>query len=315
MKKLKYYWEKLKSKPLLYNIVMALVALLVLSIISHVLMQIGTRHGARRMVPDFTGVSFDDAQHIARENDLDLFVNDSLYVPAYAGGVILDQLPEKGVEVKPGRTIYITINSYKQKMARIPYVAGRSLRQAKNMLEIAGFEIAELKYHDDMATNYVLEEYYDKRPILPSSKTEAEVGSGITLYVGLQGGHGMTVVPGVIGMNLQQAKSRLWEQGLNVGNVSFDEGINLLNKKDARVYIQSPRQEEGLAYGTAVNMKLTLDKSKAEKSRAESDKTASKTARLRIKMEQEVADSLAQIAPNEPSESANMDDNNDSGFF
>ena len=72
--------------------------------------------------------------------------------------VVLDQLPEKGVEVKPGRTIYVTINSFSQKRVPVPYVAGRSLRQAKNMLEIAGLEIAELVYRPDMATNYVLEE-------------------------------------------------------------------------------------------------------------------------------------------------------------
>ena len=164
-------------------------------------MRLGTRHGARRTVPDLEGVVLGDAERLAGDNDLKLIVNDSLYVPAYQGGVVLDQLPEKGVEVKPGRTIYVTINSFSQKRVPVPYVAGRSLRQAKNMLEIAGLEIAELVYRPDMATNYVLEEYWDGKPVLADSKVMAEMGSGVTLHVGVSG-YATTVVPNLAGVDI-----------------------------------------------------------------------------------------------------------------
>ncbi|MEG0498363.1 MAG: PASTA domain-containing protein, partial [Alistipes sp.] len=100
---------KLKQKPFAYNLVLIVATLLALGLVSHILMQTGTRHGARRTVPDFTGVLLDDAQQIARDNDLKLCVNDSLYVSIYEGGMVLDQLPKQGVEVKPGRTVYISI--------------------------------------------------------------------------------------------------------------------------------------------------------------------------------------------------------------
>ena len=124
--------------------------------------------------------------------------------------------------MKPGRTVYITINSFRQKMVPVPYVAGRSLRQAKNMLEIAGLEIAELIYRPDMATNYVLEEYCEGKPVTPTTRMEAEMGSGVTLYVGVEDGYGTTIVPRLVGLPLAQAKGRLWELGLNVGRVDFD---------------------------------------------------------------------------------------------
>ena len=44
-------------------------------------MQVGTRHGARRTVPDFSGVKLDQAQRMARKYDLKLHINDSLFVP------------------------------------------------------------------------------------------------------------------------------------------------------------------------------------------------------------------------------------------
>ena len=145
--------------PVLFNAAMIVVSVGLLSLAAHVAMQFGTRHSARRTVPDFTGIPYELAERMAAERSLKLHVNDSLFVPAYDGGTVLDQLPEGGTEVKPGRTVYLTINSYRQKSVEVPYVAERSLRQAKNMLEIAGLEIAELIYKPDMATNYVLEQW------------------------------------------------------------------------------------------------------------------------------------------------------------
>lgn len=121
------------------------------------------------------------------------------------------------------------------------------------------------------------------------------MGSGVTLHVGVQGGHGTTVTPRLAGYTLQQAKSRLWESGLNVGEVVFDEGINLLNQKDARVYAQSPGQERTAALGSAVDLRLTLDCTKSDRTRAEAEKAARGLAEERRRRERAEADSLAKL--------------------
>ncbi|MEG2613541.1 MAG: PASTA domain-containing protein [Alistipes sp.] len=295
MEKISYYWDKLKQKPFAYNLVLIVATLLALGLVSHILMQTGTRHGARRTVPDFTGVLLDDAQQIARDNDLKLCVNDSLYVSIYEGGMVLDQLPKQGVEVKPGRTVYISINSFRQKMVSVPYVAGRSLRQAKNMLEIAGLGIEKLIYRPDIATNYVLSEYCKEQPVSSHTRIEAPMGSGITLYVGVAGGEGTTVIPRVIGFSLQQAKSRLWELGLNVGKITFDKGVSLLNQREAHVYAQAPGQERSAALGSTVDLLLTLDGEKTKQQRIDAEKAAKGLAEERMAQEKERADSLAQV--------------------
>ena len=291
MKNPAYYKERW---PLLFNLAMIATIILILAVAAHLVMQIGTRHGARRTVPDFAGMPLKTALAEAQKRDLKIHVNDSLFVPAYEGGIVLDQLPERGVEVKPGRTVYITINSFRQKMVPVPYVAGRSLRQAKNMLEIAGLEIAELVYRADMATNYVLEEYCEGKPVTPTTRMEAEMGSGVTLYVGVEEGYGTTIVPRLVGLPLAQAKGRLWELGLNVGRVDFDEGVNLLNQKDTRVYIQTPGAERSAALGSKVDLRLTLDEKKLAQYRAIAEKQAKEAAEERLQSEREHADSLAQ---------------------
>ena len=288
-------WQRLRTNRLAWNLFLIAVIMLALALSAHILMQIATRHGARRTVPDFSGITLHDAERLAAKHDLELHINDSLFVPAYEGGIILDQLPEQGVEVKPGRTVYVTINSFRQKMVPVPYVAGRSLRQAKNMLEIAGLEIKELVYRPDIATNYVLEQYLDRQQISAESLIEAEMGSGITLYVGVDEGDNLTFVPQVVGLALRDAKSRLWESGLNVGKVIYEEGINLLNQKDARVYAQSNPAEQARSLGAAVDLMLTLDLERVKKERSEAEKLAREAAEERLRLEKEQADSLARL--------------------
>ncbi|MEG1621973.1 MAG: PASTA domain-containing protein [Alistipes sp.] len=293
MEKTSSFWQKFKERPVLYNLSWIIAILVVLGLAAHILMLVGTRHGAHRVVPELTGISLQEAEELADQEGLQVMVNDSLYIPAYEGGVVLDQLPEKGVEVKPGRTIYITINSFTQKIVPIPYVAGRSLRQAKNMLEIAGLEIARLIYRDDVATNFVLEEHYKGKRIQPKNKLTAPAGSGITLYIGIDGGSGITVAPKIVGASLKEAKSRLWESGLNVGRVIFDKGITLLNQKDARVYEQTPSQGRNVSYGELVNIKLSLDENLVRDKNLSEEKRAKELEEQRLRQRALEADSIA----------------------
>ena len=316
MKKKSSRLDRLRSYPLVYNLLLIAAIIIGLAVVAHVVMQIGTRHHARRTVPDFSGVALRDAQRLARENDLKLQINDSLFVPAYQGGIVLDQLPEGGVEVKPGRTVYVTINSFREKMVPVPYVAGRSLRQAKNMLEIAGLEIEKLVYRPDIATNYVLEEYCRGRQVTADSAIEAEMGSGVTLHVGVEPESGTTVVPQLVGASLREAKGRLWEAGLNVGRILFDEQIELLDRKEARVYVQAPSAERSAGLGSSVELRLTLDSKKLSEYRTAAEKQAAEAAEERLRIEQERADSLAEAgflpaAELEEPQAAN----DDNGFF
>lgn len=286
--------ERLRKSPIAYNVVAIVLILVAIIAACSLLMMILTRHGTHRTVPDFTGVSITEAQRMARDKGLKIVINDSLYVASYDGGIVLDQLPVGGVEVKAGRKVYVTINSFRQKTVKVPYVAGRSLRQAKNMLEVAGLEIEKLVYVEDMATNYVLAEFVGDTEVTRSSSIEIEMGSGVTLRVGMEPDKAVTIVPKAIGQSLQSAKSRLWEEGLNVGKVTFDKDIDLLSEKDARVYRQSVPHNASASLGAAVDLWLTLDEKTVESSSAASDKAAKELAEQRLKEEQERQDSLEQ---------------------
>lgn len=260
-----------KRHPILLNLAFIGLAVLALAVTAHLVMQLATRHGSRNEVPDFTGIQLADAERLAANRGLRLHINDSLFVASYDGGIVLDQLPESGTTVKAGRTVYITINAFGQKIVDVPYVAGRSLRQAKNMLEIAGLGIDRLVYRSDMATNYVQEQWYDGRRMDKGDRVQAPMGSGITLYVGVEAGSA-TVVPKVIGLSLQAAKSRLWESGLNVGRVEYDNGVNRLNRDEATVYAQGVGAGIRATLGGEVSLRLTLDTERVTSASTAADK-------------------------------------------
>lgn len=312
-------WRSLKGFPIAYNIVLIAIVFAAVVAVSFVGMTFGTRHGMKRTVPDFTGLRLNDAEYYAGRRGLEIVVNDSLYVPAYPGGIVLDQLPNGGVDVKSGRKIYVTINSFHQKKVPLPYVAGRSLRQAKNMLETAGLTIRELVYVEDIATNYVLGEYYDGQEITADSKIMVEMGSGITLHVGEAGDYALTGIPQLVGRSLRDAQSRLWEAGLNVGDIVYDEGITILDRNDARVYRQSQLPGRSVQVGVRISLHLTTDAAKIAEAEAESERQAAEALEMRAQLDS-IADAEAQqqretLERQAAEQSATEDSMNDDGFF
>ena len=309
-------WSWLKKHTIAYNIVVIALVFLGLAVASFVVMALGTRHSAKRTVPDFVGLRLNDANYFAGRRDLKIIINDSLHVASYPGGVILDQLPKGGVVVKPGRKVYVTINSSRQRMVVVPYVAGRSLRQAKNMLETAGLTIDHLEYVEDIATNYVLGEVVDGVEVLEDSlEVRAEMGSGVVLRVGVSPTDKQTVVPQVIGRTLFEAKSRLWEAGLNVGEIEFDGDVELAERNRAKVYYQSELVGAPSEYGSHVALRLTADAERLEMAMVELQQQLLEREKAKMeadsiaKAEQRLLDSLANVQKAQQSSEQQTEDN------
>ncbi len=241
---------------------MAIMALLILAgaVAAHFGLVLFTRHDARCTVPQFKGLILSEAEYVAQRSELNIIINDSLYAPMYEGGMVLEQLPKAGVEVKPGRAIYVTINAFGQKKVSVPYVAGRSLRQAKNMLEVAGLQIEKLVYESDLATNYVLSQSLNGEEMEEDSRMEAVVGSGVVLHVGVSEQSSTTRMPQLIGLTLGEAKSRLWETGLNVGQVNLPSDVTPQNRDHSLVYSQGVSQGRDVTLGSSIKINLTLDR-------------------------------------------------------
>lgn len=297
--------ERTMKQTVIRHLILAASLLVIGLFLVQVLLGIFTRHGRYREVPEMVGLSLDEATELAARNGgLRIEVSDSLFVPIYDGGVVLEQNPKAGTEVKNGRRIFVTVNSYRQKMVEIPYVTGFSLRQAKNNLESVGLEIERLEYVEDIATNYILSQKFGGRTIEEGQKVEAEIGSGITLVVGRGEDEekSRVAVPRVVGMTLYEAKSRLWDSGLNVGRITSDEGVNQLNERNARVYVQSPAQGVVTSLGSGVALSLSLDDERINRGVTSADEDARRRAEeeAKARAEAEAAEAAEAAAAEAP---------------
>ncbi len=278
---MKKFFDWLNRNPFAKNLILAVCAVIILLFAIYILLGLFTRHNVHEVVPDFHGMTVEQAEVLARKGDLQIEINDSLYMQHYQPGVILHQKPEGGTEVKSGRRILVTTNAHSRRMVPVPYVTGVSLRQARNNLEVAGFGIEKLVYRTDIATNYVLETRYGNQTISEGSTLKAEQGSGITLVVGMNPDESTVIVPKIVGLTYRQARSLLWEVGLNLGKTDFGSGIEAENRDLSRVWKQSPAQGSLVTLGTSVSLQMTLDESQVAGGSAESDKEAQRLQALR----------------------------------
>ena len=172
----------------------------------------------------------------------------------------------RDVTVKPGRKIYVTVNAYTRRMVEVPYVAKQTLRQALNQIERSGLTISKLVYEADMtSTDYVIKQKVGNKEILPTTQHRVAVGTGVTLHVSYQQQEQNTHTPRLVGLNLQQAKNTLWDNGLNLKKVVYDDSVeDLIARRKARVYKQSSKIGSSQRRGSEVTLYLTCDEALAD---------------------------------------------------
>lgn len=103
-----------------------------------------THHGESYVVPDVKNKTLAQAEALLKEQRMNGVVIDSSYVKNMPFGIILDQTPVGGMRVKEGRTIYLTINTDKVPLVRIPdLIDNSSVRQAEAKLRAMDFQLTE----------------------------------------------------------------------------------------------------------------------------------------------------------------------------
>lgn len=251
-----------RGNNLFRNLIRAIILLFALIFVIPILLNLITRHNREISVPDFTGLTVQEAASFARSNNVRMEVTDSVYVSHLPLGTVFSQNPRVGDKVKKGRRILITINATQPKTVAMPRLVGLSLRGAKAEIASRGLTIGKLTYVPDMATNYVLSQKVRGRNIAPGKQITAETPIDLTL--GVNAGESTTYIPYLIGHTRDMAKEMLTDNSLNVGLIKFDETVKTYaDTLQAQVYSQSPAYSRaGYPLGTKVSIYLTVDPSR-----------------------------------------------------
>lgn len=226
-----------------------------------------TRHGQARPVPDFYGLSVEEAKTLAKKSKVRFQIIDSIYTSQVSKGCVAEQNPKPGFKVKKWRNVAVTINAFKPEMVAMPNLIDLSLRQASKVLESSGLELGQRRYKPDLSINFVIEQMYNGREI--SSGDSIQKGSVIDIVLGKGLSNQRTEVPYLVGMRLGNAKNRIMESSLNLGTFIYDNSIRSgSDSLRAFVYKQNPEFREGasLPLGSDIYLWLTTDSAKVQSS-------------------------------------------------
>ena len=123
--------------------------------------------------------------------------------------------------------------------------------------------VGKLIYEADLATNNVLEQFFNGQPVEPGTDLECE--SMIDIKLGLNPADSVAIVPDLAGKPYSIIKDFLIDNSLNLGKVYFDNTVvTLQDSLAAFAYRQEVALPEGKTqpvYGSAVTVYFTLDKS------------------------------------------------------
>jgi eukaryotic-like serine/threonine-protein kinase len=268
MKNLREYRivQFLLSKEFWKQVKVMLAIFFAIIFLSSIILYCVTRHNSMRTVPDFNGLSLNDARELADDYSLRIAVSDSLYNMEKLPGTVLEHEPKTGTFVKKNRRIFLVMNAVSPEKVHMPDVVGVSLRQAVAILESNGLYVENFKYVQDIATNIVLKQSYGKREIVPGKNINK--GSGIDLTLGRAGWLDPVTIPELKGLKLLQARKQTVLSYLNIGKIYFDYTIkNATDSINACIYKQKPKfvENQTVAMGSKVDIWLSLKKNKDDK--------------------------------------------------
>ena len=257
--------EFFKTKTFKYNALAVVGITTILIVLNMFALRIYTDHGESIEIPDLRGKTTAEVSQILNKIDLRYQIRDSVYSHETAPGTVLDHFPKAGMKVKENRTIFITLCAISQEKIPMPQLTDISYRQAINIIESSGLIAGKVEYKPSEFPNLVLEQKSEGREI-PVGEIIPK-GSVIDLVLGSNSNGETSLVPTLFGQNLTEAKLSLDEVFLNIGTITYDESVLYeAQKEKAMIFKQSPDPAGvfEVQKGTAIDLWLTVDKSKLE---------------------------------------------------
>lgn len=218
--------------------------------------------GAEAKVPEVVGMPYPEAEKLLEKKGFEAKRAEPRYTEKYPAGTVMMQLPYGGAITKEGRRIYLT-ESRGVEMIPVPDVIGRPLREARIALMRQGFEVGEVTYEQN---DTIMRDLIFAQSVPP--KVGARPDTKINLFISKGPSTRYTMMPNLVGLTLDVARTRLENAGLTLGVVRkkrSDFERNLVIEQSVSPYEQvaerapvnvtisdptAPLTEEGTTEGT-----------------------------------------------------------------
>lgn len=179
------------------------------------------RHDTLVKVPSVTGLSFEEAKKQLDAAGLEGVQGDIRYDPSKPIGTVVEQNPLTDQVVKDGRRIYLVISGGEQ-LYDVPNLVGRTLREAKFVLNQRNLEVQEVEYKPSVQypSGIVLMQIESA-----GSKVKKGTQIGVVVSTGMESGD--IKVPDITGKNIEEAKKLLAANKLTLGKINYQPSVNV----------------------------------------------------------------------------------------
>ena len=225
---------------------------------NYVVMPIYTRQGAVVTVPEVRELSYEQAHNLVEDRDLKPERRDQPFNPSLPRDAVVDQNPQPNASVKPGRRIYLYVNSGARRLVTVPDVLNATEMNAKSTLAKAGIEDVEVRRDENRSPNAGTVTRQN-----PSAGETVGAESRLTVWVSPGLGDEEVTVPDVRGRAPVDARSALAEAGLWVdparaigGTITRQEpepGEEVRQGTEVRIYSDPLNEQRSPAEGESAD--------------------------------------------------------------
>ncbi|POY36306.1 serine/threonine protein kinase [Solitalea longa] len=217
------------------NLLFAALLLFLLVFITIFSLRVFTKHGESLTLPDLSGLTVKQAEDMMTAGNIEFKV-DTVFIEGKTPGTIVQQDPDPKTEVKEGRTVYLLIQSFTPPEIKLPDLEGKTLTEARAVLEGYGLKMGEMIYKSDIAKDVVLGITY--RGMTINAGTGLPKGATVGLVLGNGFGAASINIPDLTGLTLQEAIFTIRGNSLLLGKVTYEGEIT--DSTQAKVYRQDP---------------------------------------------------------------------------
>jgi D-alanine-D-alanine ligase len=250
-----YIWEYISSPYFLKNLIGLIAAIFLLFSLTAILLRWYTNHGKSYEVHNYQDMKLEDATQLAGSRGFRVEV-DTGFNLGKARGVVLQQTPLAGSQVKKNRTIYLVVNGKEAPLVKIPSLAvvdNYATYCADARSREVNCKVRAEEYNAKLAKGTIERVYLNGNDITRRLRNgEMRVPKGSTLEMVITTRSSQTVpLPDLVCLTYREAQFSLSGNNLEVGRV-FGNPADMEN-----AYVV--RQEPAFAPGKSVSMGIQVD--------------------------------------------------------
>ncbi len=272
--------------------------------------------GKKSEVPDFTGKTFEEAVEIAKDKEIYIRNTSEEHSDIIKEGAIISQSVEPGENIEKGQTIDVTISLGTGKFILDDFV-GMDIAEVYRKVQNIEINLRE-EYinHDEIKRGKVIRQS-------PKAGETIKPGEEVTLSISKGQEESFVVVPNLINLKEDEAKSTLGKIGLSIGRISKSESNSI---EEGKIISQSINYGNEVEEGTAISIVISSGKPKTTTTEQTTEETTMETTTEAIVTETTIEestdsfdttetttqaptlqDATLTISPNLPEESADVE--------